>query len=99
MLSSFFILQFCFIFEYPVFKADIKAEGYKILSLGDQYKKRSDTNLIEVDRRTIASTSDKTITWLLSNRTQSILNQNFNIGNKYHGNNALKRLLNRCIKN
>lgn len=85
------------VFEYPVFEKDIRNEGYKVISLGNKYKTDNETGLVVVDEEKIEEASDKAVEWLRNLDTNDILETNFKIGNKFHGNRVLVGLLERCL--
>jgi len=80
------------VFEYPVFKADIKPEGYKIISLGSTFKKNKQ-GFVTIPKTKITKTTNDLIKTLTNKNTLKFLNKNWQIGKKYHGEAALKKLL------
>ncbi len=85
------------VFEYPVFKADIKPEGYKIISLGSTFKKNKQ-GFVAIPRTKIIKTTNDLIKTLIDKNTSKLLNKNWQIGKKYHGETALKKLLIKMMK-
>ena len=70
------------VFEYPVFKTDIKPVGFNYISLGDEV--RIDENgLAKVDKNILEGKSKELIK-LLSNqlKLQKLVDKNFNLGKK-----------------
>lgn len=80
------------VFQYPVFKADIKPEGYDIISLGDKFTKTKD-NLIQIPQKNLKKAVETTLSTLTNPKTNQVLEKNYSIGNKYHSEEALKKLL------
>lgn len=84
--------KLCITFEYPVFKEDIKPEGYYYISLGDRMIKRNGFNVVPIKtvRRAVKNSID-----LLNqeNNLKKLLNQNFEIGKKYHSTHILRESL------
>lgn len=85
-------------FEYPVFKADIKPEGYKIISLGDQYINGKD-KLVKINNAKIKKTANAVIKTLTNKNTNKILDTNWEIGKKFHGEKVLEKLLKKYYLN
>ncbi len=90
------------VFEYPVFQADIKKEGYKVISLGSKLARKTKEGLVKIKKVKIAKAVDEAISILTSPETSQLLNDNFEIGKKYHSlkvlENHLKNLLKTVIK-
>ncbi len=83
------------IFEYPVFKKDIKKEGYHVISFGDKIVKRN--GLVTISKVQLEKTTDQTIDYLTDKKTNELVRENFEIGKKYHGEKALTRLVRRML--
>lgn len=86
------------VFEYPVFKHDIKNEGYEYVSLGDTLKKRN--GLSFVPKENIEKAVEKTIK-LLQNpkKIKEITEKNFKIAKKNHSLEKLRKELVTLLKN
>ena len=93
------------LFKYPVFKEDIKTEhikeegikGYHYISLGSKYK-RDDKKLAYIEKEELKKATNATIKTLFDPQTDRHLNHNFQIAKKFHGENALKTLLEKCLE-
>lgn len=85
------------LFEYPVFKADIKKEGYFYISLGDQADKIDTNSLAQVNERIIQEVSQEAINTLTSKKTSLQLANNFAIGKQNHHSTILADFLARKI--
>lgn len=85
------------IFEYPVFKADIKKEGYSVISLGDKIDNKCKDGLVKIHEDHLEKVVDEIIKVLTDSKTKEGLNKNFRIGDKYHGEKALKKLLQKSL--
>lgn len=81
------------VFEYPVFRADIKGEGYQIISLGQKIAGLRDGNLVYINSSQIMAAAEAVEEILTSRGTEEMLEQNFKIGKQYHGRQVLSRLL------
>jgi glycosyltransferase involved in cell wall biosynthesis len=80
------------VFEYPVFKADIKPEGYDIISLGDKFTKTRD-GLIKIPQQALQKAVNKTLKILVDQNINKTLDKNFSIGKNHHSEAVLRKLL------
>lgn len=81
------------VFEYPVFKADIKPKGFKIISLGDKIIKDSD-GLLKVDDNIIIYAAEECIQLLLDGKKRKeIVDTNFEIGRLNYSLEVLDRII------
>lgn len=98
-IEAVFAMKPVVLFEYPVFKADIKKEGYFYISLGDKYSKNDIfPKFVQVEKNVLSKSVEDTITTLVSAQTPSKMGINFQLGKKYHGYNRLKQFLENAIK-
>ena len=81
------------VFEYPVFKKDIKPEGYKVISLGNKIKKRDKDDFVKIPQQNINQAVQKTIKWLLDEDLNKKLDHNFKACKKFHGHQVLENFL------
>lgn len=84
------------LFEYPVFKKDIKPEGYKYISLGSQFVNNLD-GLKLIPKENLKKAVQKTEKWLLNKNLNKILERNFKLGKKYHSDAKLEDFLLKTI--
>lgn len=84
-----------FVFEYPVFKADIKTEGYKYISLGSNFKRVGWQ--AKISKNKLRQATDDTIATLLDSKTKQLVNKNWQIGKKYHGEKTMIDILKKTI--
>ena len=80
------------VFEYPVFKEDIKREGYNIISLGDKLE-TLENELRKVPQKNMQKAVKKSISWLLDKKLNKKMEENFAIGKKYHDYKVLEDFL------
>lgn len=78
------------LFEYPVFKADIKKEGYTYVSFGDEVRYEPDMGFAKLEPKKIKKAVQKCVQLLTLPKTKNILDQNFEIGRKNHGYSVLE---------
>lgn len=86
------------LFEYPVFKTDIKAEGYDYISLGDELSGTNEKGLVTISRRGVKRTVASLLNKLTSPDTNTDLEKNYEIGRKFHDNSLLKKYLESTIE-
>ncbi len=83
LLEAVFFRKILVLFEYPVFKTDIKKQGYKYISLGDKIIKRSWRR--EVPKACLASAAEKTAYFLQKKeKWKKIAEKNFCIAKRHH---------------
>ena len=82
------------IFEYEVFKSDIKSHGFKVISLGDKIIGKDDQGLYRVEPSMVKKVSKKVIRVLtdLSFR-EKMVNYNFQLGERLYSTQALRNYL------
>lgn len=85
------------LFEYPVFTADIKKEGYDIISLGNRIKGRNDLGLATISNNKLKAAVKNTIRILTSEETPIMLQYNYDIGSRLHGYSVLKQFIKKQI--
>jgi glycosyltransferase involved in cell wall biosynthesis len=81
--------------EYPVFRADIKREGYNVITLsngGDEPIKKIN-GLVELPAAAVNKAARQTRRWLLGEHTNEKLEKNFRLGKKYHDYKVLEDFL------
>ena len=81
------------IHEYPVYAKDIKQEGYKIISLGNNSIKKDQDGLYTLPQENIDKAVKQTLEWLINSNLQAKLEKNFQIGKKYHDYEVLEKFL------
>ena len=81
------------VFEYPVFKKDIKPEGYHYISLGDRIYRQDESGLIRIPEQQLQATVNAAIETLTAPNTPQKLEENFSIGTKYHDLEVTERFL------
>lgn len=85
------------VFEYPVFKRDIKKEGYQYISLGDKTKRKN--GLHYVPRKKIEKAVEEAISILRNKgKLETLVEKNFQIAKKYHDESILKKDLIKILK-
>jgi len=77
------------IFEYPVFKTDIKGERYNVVSLGDQINTGPTGKLVSIPTEVTNQAVAKATRFLTSSDAVSLLEKNFEIGKANHSDTIL----------
>ncbi len=85
------------LFEYPVFKADIKKDGYHVISLGDETRPRNETGLVTLPPQRLSQAVEATCDVLTAEETPAHLATNFNIGSAHHGFHVMRSFLDRAL--
>ena len=85
------------VFEYPVFKSDIKSYGFDYISLGDKYE-TMDNGLVTAKEEILNQAADETITYLTDKeKYEKCVNRNFAIAQRELSLDALERLISNII--
>jgi len=92
-LEAVFAKKPLMLFEYPVFKSDIKDKGYSVISMGDRAETNKANNLFKLPEGTVEKVSTQVISTLISRETPSLLEKNFNIGKANNSYMVLESLL------
>lgn len=79
--------------EYPVFREDIKKEGYEVISLGRETALRPSGELYQIPANRLRAAAAKAETWLLDPNLPNKLEKNFQNGKKYHGYQIIENFL------
>ncbi len=87
------------LFEYPVFKSDIKKEGYFYISLGGEITGRDEEGLVKISDSALSRAANQVRSALLDEYSNARLDHNFNVGRKYHDVSLLRDYLNKNINN
>lgn len=81
------------VYEYPVYKTDIKNKGFEIISLGEHHQ-IDDDGLVCVDENIVKEAAQAAISVLTDNQLRSeMVEKNFAIGQKHFSYKNLKDLL------
>jgi mannosylglucosylglycerate synthase len=81
------------VYEYPVFKTDIKPQGYEVINLGSVSLRNPQTGFLKLPDETIEAVCNKVINTLLSSETTQKLESNFNTAKKNNSRDTLKVLM------
>jgi glycosyltransferase involved in cell wall biosynthesis len=87
------------LFEYPVYRADIKDKGFRVLSLGSEIQGRDDLGLVQVAPQVIEATADRAVELLTDARLrQETVEHNFQVGRQHYSLEALRGYLVRLME-
>ncbi len=82
------------IFEYPVYKTDIKDKGFKVISLGDQIRDFDEDGLARVENSVIEDAADQALILLTdAGQREQVVEHNFKVALKHYSMEALKGYL------
>ena len=82
------------IYEYPVYKADIKDKGFRAVSLGSELIGRDEQDLAMVEEAFIERAADEALELLIdSHLRQSTVEHNLRIAQEHYSMDALRRYL------
>ncbi|MBI9101764.1 MAG: HD domain-containing protein [Spirochaetales bacterium] len=84
------------VYEYPVYKSDIKPKGYQVVSLGDSAL-LGEKNLYTLSEDIITRVCDEVIGWLLSEETPCRLEENFELAKSNNSYDYLRELMRRSM--
>jgi len=82
------------LFEYPVYKADIKDKGFHVVSLGSEIQGRDDLGLVQVAPQVIEAAADQAMELLTDVQLrQETVEHNFQLGQQYYSLRSLRGYL------
>jgi glycosyltransferase involved in cell wall biosynthesis len=82
------------IFEYPVYEADIKDKGFRVVSLGNEIAGQDDRGLVMVAADVIERAADQAVDLLVDTHLrQERVEHNFQVAREYYSLTALRRYL------
>jgi glycosyltransferase involved in cell wall biosynthesis len=88
------------VFEYPVYKADIKPIGFDVVSLGSTVTGYNHLDLAQVDKNVIGAAADQAVILLTdADKRRQVVEHNFSLGQEYFSIDALRRYLGRLMEN
>ncbi len=96
-LEAVFFKKPILVFEYPVFKADIKPKGYEVISLGSR-SRVSENGLREVSPRRIKHAVDIYLSWQRKGKLKRVGEKNLKIAQKHNSLTALRAHLEAVIR-
>jgi len=86
------------LFEYPVYEADLKEKGLRVVSLGNQLSGRDKYGQVTVDPEIIEAAADQAVDLLTDAELRSqTVEHNFSIGRKHYSMGALHNYLHQLM--
>ena len=86
------------LFEYPVYQADIKDKGFRVVSLGSEIQEHDGLGLVQVAPQVIEAAADKAVELLTDARLrQETVEHNFWVGRQHYSLEALRGYLTQLI--
>ena len=86
------------VYEYPVFKTDIKPQGYDVISLGSTSSINKQTGFLKLPDNVIETVCSKVIETLLSSKTVKKLDINFKTSKSNNSKDTLKVLMSKSME-
>lgn len=86
------------IYEYPVFKTDIKPLGYEVITLGSTASINKQTDFLKLPDNIIETVCNKVIDTLLSSNTVKKLDRNFKTAKLNNSKETLKDLMSKSME-
>lgn len=87
------------LFEYPVYQADIKDKGLRVISLGDTLSGHTAYNLATVPVETIERAADQALEYLINTEARRATTEhNFRIAQEHYSLHALQNQLHQLIR-
>jgi len=81
------------VFEYPVFKSDIRDKGYSIISMGDHAEQDENNNLFVLPEKKVTDICNQVVETLLDPGTSGKLENNYQTGKSHNSYTVLEKLL------
>ncbi len=82
------------LFEYPVYRADIKEKGLEVVSLGDTVAGQDDLGLVQVAHDVVDAAADRAVALLTDPQLRAeVLAHNFEIARRHYSLDALRDYL------
>ena len=82
------------VFEYPVYKKDIKNKGFQVISLGDKIRDYDEGGLARVEDQVIKDAADQAVDLLTdADLRQGVVDHNFQVAQEHFSLAALRRYL------
>jgi glycosyltransferase involved in cell wall biosynthesis len=86
------------IYDYPVYRSDIKDKGFQTVSLGSEINGRDDLGLAVAPRDKVEAAADQTVRLLThAGERAQFVEHNFKIGQEYYSMEALHNYLNPLV--
>jgi glycosyltransferase involved in cell wall biosynthesis len=87
------------LFEYAVYRADIKDKGFRAVSLGSEIQGRDDLGLVQVTPQIIEAAADQAVELLTDTRLrQEAVEHNFQVGRKHYSLRSLRGYLTQLVE-
>lgn len=87
------------LFEYPVYQADIRDKGFRVVSLGSKIQGRDDLGLVQVEPSVIETAADQAVELLTDAQLRrETVEHNWQVGRQYYSLEALRGYLARLVK-
>jgi len=79
------------VFEYPVYKTDIKEKGFRVISLGDRITGRDELGLVQVDKKVLSRAAQGAVRALTDPvEREQMVEHNFRLGREHYSLDSLE---------
>jgi glycosyltransferase involved in cell wall biosynthesis len=86
------------VFEYPVYHADIREKGFRVISLGSEIESRDDLDLAQVTPDLIEAAADRAVDLLTDDELrQETVEHNFRVGQRHYSMDTLRESLSQLV--
>ncbi len=86
------------VFEYPVYRADIKEKGFSVISLGSEVEGKDDLGLIHVSEQSLDRAAQESVRALTEGAfREGMVEQNFALGKRYYSLESLQQYVKELI--
>ncbi|MCD6495209.1 glycosyltransferase, partial [Candidatus Bipolaricaulota bacterium] len=88
------------VFEYPVYRADIKEKGFSVISLGSEVEGKHDLGLVQVSNYRIEHAARESLQALTDSALrEAMVKKNFALGKRLYSLESLERYLHVIMHN
>ncbi len=87
------------LFEYPVYRADVRDKGFRVVSLGGEIRGRDGLGLVQVEPEVIEAAADRAVELLTDARLRrETVEHNFQVARQHYSLEALRGYLTRLME-
>ncbi len=86
------------VFEYPVYRVDIKEKGFSVISLGSEVEGKDDLGLIHVSEQSLDRAAQESVRALTEGAfREGMVEQNFSLGKRYYSLESLQQYVEELV--
>jgi len=88
------------VFEYPVYRADIKEKGFSVISLGSEVEGKHDLGLVQVSEESMERAAHRSVRALTDGPFRhEMVEENFALGKRFYSLESLENYLRTILRN